>query len=135
MTKGGLFDLHERQVMSSADDSRMHVRHVDSVPRASAISGRTEAPAARPKAVSRVERVRDLFLARPNQWIDGRELASVGGAYAWRTRVSDCRRKYGMQIRNRERWVTVEDRQGVTYPSYVASEYQFIPAGTPPEAP
>lgn len=41
--------------------------------------------------------------ARPNQWVSGLELAKIGGAYAWRTRVSDCRTQLGMTIENRQR--------------------------------
>ena len=29
-----------------------------------------------------------FFKARPNQWIDGKELATVAGGYAWRSRCS-----------------------------------------------
>ena len=51
-------------------------------------------------------RVAAYFQARPNQWIDGRELAKVGGAYAWRSRVSDCRKPpYSLTIENRVRRV------------------------------
>jgi hypothetical protein len=53
-------------------------------------------------------RVEEYFRARPDQWIDGLAIAQVGGAYAWRSRVSDCRqRKVGE--------VTI-------------SEYRFVPA-------
>ena len=34
----------------------------------------------------------DLFKAKPLMWIPWRELAKVGGACAWRTRISDARR-------------------------------------------
>jgi len=49
------------------------------------------------------DRVAALFLARPNQWIGGMELAKIGGRYAWRTRVSNCRTELGMTIENRVR--------------------------------
>ena len=39
------------------------------------------------------------FKAHPGVWIDGLELARVGGAYAWRTRLSECR-VAGMDIEN-----------------------------------
>jgi hypothetical protein len=39
-------------------------------------------------------RVAAYFTARPNVWIDGRDLSRVGGAYAWRSRVSDCEYRY-----------------------------------------
>ena len=43
------------------------------------------------------------FKARPNQPVDGLTLARIGGAYAWRSRVSDCRTQLGMAITNRLR--------------------------------
>jgi hypothetical protein len=62
-----------------------------------------------------VEAVADFFRRRPGQWIDGLTLASVGGAYAWRSRVSDCRQKFHMSIENRTRRVGRR----------VVSEYRF----------
>ena len=44
-----------------------------------------------------------LLQSRPNQWIDGLELARVGGAYAWRSRISDARVQLGLTIENRQR--------------------------------
>lgn len=46
------------------------------------------------------DRVRALFVQKPNTWIDGRELARVGGYAGWRTRLSECRRTYAMDIEN-----------------------------------
>ena len=66
---------------------------------------------------SYVQRVADYFQARPGQWIDGMELAKIAGSYAWRSRVSDCR-KLGMTIENRQRKVGKR----------VISEYRFVPA-------
>lgn len=59
-----------------------------------------------------------FFRARPNTWVDGMTLRDIGGCYAWRTRVSDCRKQLGMNIENRCRKV---GRRTV-------SEYRFIPA-------
>ena len=64
------------------------------------------------------EKVAAYFIARPQVWIDGRELATLGGAYAWRSRVSDCRTNLGMHIDNRQR------REGKA----VRSEYRYTPA-------
>lgn len=50
-----------------------------------------------------LEHVEALFKTHPEQWIDGRQIASVGGAYAWRTRISECRQVLGMRIENRIR--------------------------------
>ena len=49
------------------------------------------------------DKVAGLFRASPGAWIDGLTVASRGGAYAWRTRVSDCRVQLGMVIENRVR--------------------------------
>lgn len=64
------------------------------------------------------ERVAALFLSRPHEWIDGREIQLVGGQYAWRTRVSDCRTQLHMVIDNRQR-----KERGVT-----VSEYRYVPS-------
>ena len=63
------------------------------------------------------DRVARLLLQRPGQWIDGRQLATIGGAYAWRTRLSECRRQLDMDIHNRQRKV------GDT----IVSEYRYLP--------
>jgi hypothetical protein len=62
------------------------------------------------------DRVEDYFRTRPSQWIDGLAIAQVGGAYAWRSRVSDCR-ALGMTIENRQRKVG----------ELTVSEYRFVP--------
>jgi hypothetical protein len=62
---------------------------------------------------------------RPHVWIDGRQLATVAGAYAWRTRLSELRRSpFGMTVRNRQR--RVDSPKG----RFTISEYQFVPAAT-----
>jgi hypothetical protein len=43
-----------------------------------------------------------LFRSRPLQPIDVSEQAAVGGVSGYRTRVSDCRRYFGMDIRPEE---------------------------------
>jgi hypothetical protein len=73
------------------------------------------------KTPTRTERVRDLFLAQPNVWIDGRSFETEGGCYAWRSRISDVRRQYGLVIENRQR--TVQGTQG----PFVISEYRYCP--------
>jgi hypothetical protein len=64
------------------------------------------------------DRVAQLFRARPNQWIDGLVIAEIGGAYASRTRISDCRTQLGMTIENRQRKVGKR----------TISEYRYRPA-------
>jgi len=56
-----------------------------------------------PDADTFTGRVAHLFLAHPNEWLDGLKIAQVGGAYAWRSRVADARREYGLTITNRQR--------------------------------
>ena len=69
------------------------------------------------RPLSMVARLAEYLTERPNQWIDGRELAQIAGAYAWRSRVSDARRKFAMVIENRERKVN----------GYTVSEYRYLP--------
>jgi hypothetical protein len=57
------------------------------------------------------------FRSHPGWWIDGMTLAALGGAYAWRSRVSDCRTQLHMTIENRQRKV---GRRTV-------SEYRYLP--------
>ncbi len=63
------------------------------------------------------ERVRALFISRPNEWVDGRELAQVGGYAAWRTRLSECRKRYGMRLEN----------QVIRHEDYTVSRYRYRP--------
>jgi len=64
-----------------------------------------------------------MFQRRPNEWINGLELARVGGAYAWRTRVSDLRRPpYSMRIDNRVRVVRQEDGSPMKVSEYIFHE-------------
>ena len=67
--------------------------------------------------------VAQVFRDRPGEWIDGLTLASVGGAYAWRTRLSECRTQHGMVIENRQRRVGRR----------VVSEYRYAPSRLPLE--
>ena len=76
------------------------------------------------------EHVAALFRANPNRWIDGQQIARVGGYAAYRTRISDLRRPpYAMTIENRVRTVIDFDewvRSGATRKIKV-SEYRFLP--------
>ena len=59
--------------------------------------------------------------AHVNEWVDGLTLSKIGGAYAWRSRVSDCRKKYHMVIENRMRRagrVTISEYR-LTIPSQI----------------
>ena len=59
----------------------------------------------------------DYFARHEGEWINGLVLARLGGVYAWRTRVSDCRRHLGMQIDNRQAQAGPD--------SPVVSEYRY----------
>ena len=67
-------------------------------------------------------RVAEFFQNQPHTWINGMAIAAVGGQYAWRSRISDCRRAFRMTIRNRQRTVRKSDGS-----AYVVSEYRFEP--------
>ena len=58
-----------------------------------------------PAGTDYVAIVARYFLARPNQWIDARDLMQVAGICGWRTRVSNARKKYGMNITNQNKWI------------------------------
>lgn len=64
--------------------------------------------------------VADYLKGNAGQWIDGLVLQEIGGRYAWRSRVSDCRTDLGMVIENRLR--KVGER--------TVSEYRYRPAFT-----
>lgn len=68
------------------------------------------------------ERVEQYFKARSGQWIDGKDLEAIGGRYAWRSRVSDCRTQRGMTIENRLRHIQQDDGTRFT-----VSEYRYVP--------
>ena len=69
---------------------------------------------------SRAALVAEFFKSQPERWIDGRELANVGGYAGWRTRISDVRRApFNLHIENRQRRVKASDERC----SYVISEY------------
>jgi hypothetical protein len=58
---------------------------------------------------------------RPGQWINAREFFPIAGSFGWRSRLSDCRHRFNMKIRNRLRRVKVDDR------TIIVTEYQFQP--------
>ncbi len=75
--------------------------------------------------LTNTERVAALFRANEGKWIDGREVAKVGGAYAWRSRISNCRIDLAMPIDNRQR--KVKDAAGE---DFTISEYRYVPRGS-----
>lgn len=69
-----------------------------------------------------VSQVARAFADRPKEWIRAIDLEAVGGRQAWRTRVSDCRIRFGMVIENRVRTIRRPDGS-----RYRVSEYRFCP--------
>jgi len=85
-------------------------------------TSRVRATSAVGKSSSLIDRLAAFFRAHPRVWFDGRELAAIGGQYAWRTRISNLRRApFHLTIRNRQRKVNADGR------SYVISEYCYLP--------
>lgn len=71
---------------------------------------------------SLVERLARFFRAHPNEFVDGRRLASIAGYAAWRTRVSELRRApYFMAISNRTSRVESQPGRFIT-----VSEYRYV---------
>ncbi len=69
------------------------------------------------------QRLAALFLRHPGVWLDGRQLATVAGFYAFRTRCSDLRKPpYNLTIENRVR--RLKDSAGKPYK---VSEYVYLP--------
>ncbi len=79
----------------------------------------------RTHGVTLCDRLARYFQARPNAWIDGRELGTVAGGYAWRTRCSDLRKApYHMRIENRK-----QRMQKMNGEKFTISEYRYVPEG------
>lgn len=71
--------------------------------------------------LSLCDKLEAYLKARPNQWVDGRHIATVAGSYGWRTRLSDLRKR-GLTIENhQERYVGL-DGQWRTQ-----SLYRYVP--------
>jgi hypothetical protein len=68
------------------------------------------------------QRLEAFLKARPGVWIAATDFESVAGRQAWRSRLSDVRRKRGMTIENRQRWIELTEGRG-----YTLSEYRFVP--------
>lgn len=99
------------------------------------------------RRLSNTEAVAAFFRAHVGQWIHASELEAFGGRQAWRTRVSDCRKKLGIHIENRVRYegehrgdcpaLQAWDIEGAcecNRPLIVISEYRFLehrPIGPP----
>ena len=77
-----------------------------------------------------LDRLRAYFEAREGLWLDGMEIAKVAGCYAWRTRISELRRR-GMRIENRQRRPGRKDGRVI---GRVVSEYRYVSAVATTEA-
>lgn len=73
-----------------------------------------------PAATTRLGKVARHFAAHPGQWVDGLAFEGIGGRYAWRSRIAECRTKLGMRIDN---------RQQRRPDGSVRSEYRYQPEG------
>ena len=62
------------------------------------------------------------MLASAGRWVNALELERVGGRHAWRTRLSEARRRYHFRTVNRVR--TVRDAGGDVV--YRVSEYRVV---------
>lgn len=84
-----------------------------------------------PRPHSKAAQLADFFRDHPNEWIDGKVIASMAGGYAWRTRVSDVRRPpHNLAIENRQRRVRT-----INGSTYIVSEYRHaVVAGVVTEA-
>jgi len=63
------------------------------------------------------DRVADYLRSNAGRWVDGLVLQDIGGRYAWRSRISDCRLDLGMTVENRQR------KEG----QRTISEYRYVP--------
>lgn len=78
----------------------------------------------RQSTTSRTARLAAFLQAHPDQWHDGAGIiAEIAGRYAWRSRLSDARRRYGLHIANRQRRVKRPDGS-----TFVVSEYRLGPS-------
>src|SRR5205809_4901098 len=62
--------------------------------------------------------IADYFKAHEYIWVGSSMLMDLGGALAWRTRVSDCRTELGMFIENRQERIELADGGIVVQSSY-----------------
>jgi len=74
---------------------------------------------------SNAELVEAYLVARPRQWVPAHVLAQIGGFCAWRTRVSDARRRIESGGRGTVEW----NHQVRT------SAYRYVPPPVPAVAP
>lgn len=69
------------------------------------------------------DRLERFFREHPNTWIDGKDLAGTAGTYAWRSRVSDVRKRFsaeGGDIINRQKRIRIAKDSYVVRSDYLA---------------
>jgi hypothetical protein len=69
------------------------------------------------------DKLERFFLEHPNTWIDGKDLAGTAGTYAWRTRLSEVRKRFklrGWNIENRQTRMRAGDKAIWTRSDYRA---------------
>ena len=71
------------------------------------------------------EAVAGYLRSRPNEWCSVYALMQVGGAMAWRSRISECRTQLGMRVDCK----IERDGNGVA-----VSYYRFVPKAAPEQA-
>jgi hypothetical protein len=89
--------------------------------------------------LSLCDKLEAYFRDRPHRWLTAQMLMQVAGQMAWRTRVSDLRKR-GMDIENRTRRVSIHadgcPSNVLNYApcscsrrSFTVSEYRYVPEG------
>jgi hypothetical protein len=92
--------------------------------------------------LSLCDKLEAYLKARPNKWIDGRMFEDIAGRYAWRTRLSDLRKR-GMVIENRRRTIYTHESRCYALQAWdipgacvcgtsrkvTVSEYRYVPEG------
>ena len=71
------------------------------------------------------DHVARYFKAHPHTWVSAYTLMQIGGALAFRTRVSECRTQLGMTVENK----VERDANGVAQ-----SYYRYVPIEEPRQA-
>lgn len=73
------------------------------------------------------DRVMAFFRERPNVWLRATLLEEPGGRQAWRTRISDARKRFEAAgegtIENRTRRIKTDGGE-----AWTLSEYRFVPS-------
>jgi len=69
------------------------------------------------------DKLERFLLEHPNTWLDGKDIAGLAGTYAWRSRVSDVRKRFrlrGWDIINRQKRIVLSPDQHIVRSDYMA---------------